>query len=191
MTSQGVTCNQSEFGATVPDSSTWPKFSEPDEATALNISGFTTRNGCTRPRLPDAGCDLPGTGMTTMAEQSGNDALLKSGTLSPNPWDLTLSGQNDWQYNQGTRTEDKAPQGCDPSAASSAGMARRPRCCSRPQTHRTTTTTELLRLWSTDRHQRHPYSPETTAYPLPESHPRTSLWPILTTGIDEKRVLSG
>ena len=86
--------------------------------------------------------------MITMAEQSGNDALLKSGTLSPNPWDLTLSGQNDWQYNQGTRTEDKAPQGCDPSAASSAGMARRLRCCSRPQTHRTTTTTELLRLWS-------------------------------------------
>ena len=63
--------------------------------------------------------------MTTMSEQSiRNGALLKSGTPSPNPWDLTLSGQNGWHYNEGTRTEDRAPQGCDPSAASSAGMAR-------------------------------------------------------------------
>jgi hypothetical protein len=50
-------------------------------------------------------------------------ALLNSGTLSPNPWDLTLSGQNVWPKLEGTRTEDKAPQGCDLSAASSAGMA--------------------------------------------------------------------
>src|SRR6266566_4526713 len=59
-----------------------------------------------------------------MTEQSTrNEPLLKSGTLSPNPWDLTLSGQNGWSYTGGTRTEDRAPQGCDPSAASSAGMA--------------------------------------------------------------------
>jgi hypothetical protein len=50
-----------------------------------------------------------------------NEALLKSGTLSPHPWDLTLSGQNGWFYT-GTRTEDRAPQGCDLSADSSAGM---------------------------------------------------------------------
>jgi hypothetical protein len=50
-------------------------------------------------------------------------ALPNSGTLSPNPWDLSLSGQNGWPYTEGTRTEDKAPQGCDLSAASSAGMA--------------------------------------------------------------------
>ena len=50
-------------------------------------------------------------------------ALLNSGTLSQNPWDLTLSGQNGWSYTAGTRTEDKAPQGCDLSAASSAGTA--------------------------------------------------------------------
>ena len=50
-------------------------------------------------------------------------ALLSSGTLSPNPWDLSHSGQNGWPYNEGTRTEDKAPQGCDLSADSSAGMA--------------------------------------------------------------------
>jgi hypothetical protein len=49
--------------------------------------------------------------------------LLNSGTLSPNPWDLTLSGQNVWSKLEDTRTEDKAPQGCDLSAASSAGMA--------------------------------------------------------------------
>jgi hypothetical protein len=49
--------------------------------------------------------------------------LPNSGTLSPNPWDLSLSGQNGWPYTEGTRTEDKAPQGCDLSAASSAGMA--------------------------------------------------------------------
>ena len=53
-----------------------------------------------------------------------NGALSNSGTLSPNPWDLTLSGQNVGFYTGGTRTEDKAPQGCDLSADSSAGMAR-------------------------------------------------------------------
>src|ERR1017187_2169096 len=62
--------------------------------------------------------------MTTMTEQSiRNGSLLNSGTLSPNPWDLTHSGQNDRLYNRGIRTGDRAPQGCDPSAASSAGMA--------------------------------------------------------------------
>ena len=59
-----------------------------------------------------------------MTEQSiRNGALLKSGTLSPNPWDLALSGQNGWFYTGRTRTADKAPQGCDLSANSSAGMA--------------------------------------------------------------------
>jgi len=62
--------------------------------------------------------------MITMNELSiRKGTLLKSGTLSPDPWDLTLSGQNGWLYNTGTRTEDKAPQGCDLSAASGAGMA--------------------------------------------------------------------
>ena len=51
-------------------------------------------------------------------------ASSESGTLSPNPWDLTLSRQNVWCTVEGTRTEDRAPQGCDPSAASRAGMAR-------------------------------------------------------------------
>jgi hypothetical protein len=54
-------------------------------------------------------------------------ASLNSETLSPNPWDLTLSGQNvalRADYNRDTRTEDRAPQGCDPSAGPSAGMAR-------------------------------------------------------------------
>ena len=51
-------------------------------------------------------------------------ASSDSGTLSPNPWDLTLSRQNVWCKVEGTRTEDRAPQGCDPSAASRAGMAR-------------------------------------------------------------------
>ena len=46
-----------------------------------------------------------------------------SGTPSPNPWDLALSGQNGWFYTGRTRTADKAPQGCDLSANSSAGMA--------------------------------------------------------------------
>ena len=60
-----------------------------------------------------------------MHEQSiRNGALPKSGTLSPNPWDLTLSGQNVWPYTGDARTEDKAPQGCDLSAGSGAGMAR-------------------------------------------------------------------
>ena len=49
---------------------------------------------------------------------------MNSGTLSPNPWDLSLWSQNVWPYTGGTRTEDRAPQGCDPSAVSSAGMAR-------------------------------------------------------------------
>ena len=59
--------------------------------------------------------------MSEMAIRKG--ASLNSGTLSPNPWDLTLSGQNVWSKLEDTRTEDKAPQGCDLSAASSAGMA--------------------------------------------------------------------
>jgi hypothetical protein len=60
-----------------------------------------------------------------MDEQSiRNGALPKSGTPSPNPWDSARSGQNGWLYNTETRTEDKAPQACDLSAASSAGMAR-------------------------------------------------------------------
>jgi hypothetical protein len=61
-----------------------------------------------------------------MAEQQKpirNPVTLTSGTPSPNPWDLSLPGQNVRLYNGGTRTEDKAPQGCDLSAASSAGMA--------------------------------------------------------------------
>jgi hypothetical protein len=53
-----------------------------------------------------------------------NGAVLNSGTPSPNPWDLTLSRQNVWNKLEGTRTEDRAPQGCDPSADSSAGMGR-------------------------------------------------------------------
>ena len=59
--------------------------------------------------------------MRGMATRKG--ALLNSGTLSPNPWDLTLWGRNVWSTMGGTRTEDRAPQGCDLSAASSAGMA--------------------------------------------------------------------
>jgi hypothetical protein len=47
-----------------------------------------------------------------------NAALLDSGTPSPNPWDLTLSRQNVWSKLEGTRTEDRAPQGCDSSADS-------------------------------------------------------------------------
>jgi len=61
-----------------------------------------------------------------MAEQQKpmrNPVALNSGTPSPNPWDLSLSGQNLRLYKGDTRTEDKAPQGCDLSAASSAGMA--------------------------------------------------------------------
>ena len=41
------------------------------------------------------------------------EAWLNPGTLSPNPWDLSLSGQNVWLYTGDTRTEDKAPQGCE------------------------------------------------------------------------------
>ena len=60
--------------------------------------------------------------MASQTKRKG--ALTNSGTLSPNPWDLSLSGQNVWLYTGGTRTEDKAPQECDLSADSSAGMAR-------------------------------------------------------------------
>ena len=59
--------------------------------------------------------------MARPAKRKG--ASLNPGTLSPNPWDLSLSGQNVWHYTGDTRTEDKAPQGCDLSADSSAGMA--------------------------------------------------------------------
>ena len=75
------------------------------------------------PAIPDAGGDLAGASMIPMPGPR-NEALLNSGTLSPNPWDLTLSSQNVcWRYTEATRTEDKAPQGCDLSADSSVGMA--------------------------------------------------------------------
>src|ERR1035441_3234667 len=74
--------------------------------------------------LPDAGSDPPG-GVTFMnGATKRRSAFLESGTLSPNPWDLTLLGRNVWRTVEGTRTEDRAPQGCDPSAGSRAGMAR-------------------------------------------------------------------
>ena len=47
--------------------------------------------------------------------------------------------QPEWlDYTEGTRTEDKAPQGCDLSAASSAGMAR---AASTPEPSQTQTQT--------------------------------------------------
>src|SRR5450755_1161704 len=61
-----------------------------------------------------------------MAEQEQSirkESLIDSGTLSPNPWDLSLSGQNRMFYTERHWTEDRAPQGCDPSADSSAGIA--------------------------------------------------------------------
>jgi hypothetical protein len=70
---------------------------------------------------------------------------MESGTLSPNPWDVTLSGQNDCltlkapersighdheRRPMQTFSPDKVTsaslplvKGCDPSAASGAGMA--------------------------------------------------------------------
>src|SRR5450756_1648225 len=75
--------------------------------------------------LPDAGCGLPGW-VTSMggAKKRRKRAPVESGTLSPNPWDLTLCSQNVWVTLGGTRTEDRAPQVCDLSAGSRAGMAR-------------------------------------------------------------------
>jgi len=60
--------------------------------------------------------------MITACTATRKGRLFKSGTLSPSPWDLSLWGQNVWLYTGGTRTEDKAPQGCDLSAVLSAGM---------------------------------------------------------------------
>src|SRR5450759_319178 len=76
--------------------------------------------------LPDAGGGPPGrvTLMSGVGTKRRKSASVESGTLSPNPWDLTLSGRNVWCTVEGTRTEDRAPQGCDPSAGSRAGMAR-------------------------------------------------------------------
>src|ERR1035437_4293261 len=63
--------------------------------------------------LPDAGSDPPG-GVTFMnGATKRKSAFLESGTLSPNPWDLTPLGRNVWCTVEGTRTEDRAPQGCD------------------------------------------------------------------------------
>src|SRR5438477_12003098 len=47
------------------------------------------------PAIPDAGDDLAAASMTPMTRPTTrNGASLNSGTLSPNPWDLTPSGQN-------------------------------------------------------------------------------------------------
>src|SRR4051794_9137892 len=49
--------------------------------------------------------------------------MLNSGTLSPNPGIYRFSARMLF-YTEVTCTEDKAPQGCDPSADARAGMAR-------------------------------------------------------------------
>src|ERR1019366_9521853 len=69
--------------------------------------------------LPDTGCGPPGW-VTAMsgATKRRKRASLESGTLSPNPPGLTPLGRNVWCTVEGTRTEDRAPQGCDPSASS-------------------------------------------------------------------------
>ena len=64
--------------------------------------------------------------------------MIKSGTPSPNPWDLSLWGQNGLYYTDGTGTEDKAPQGCALSAHSSAGMVTGGCGCGRPNLRITT-----------------------------------------------------
>src|SRR5674476_1199121 len=57
--------------------------------------------------LPDAGSDPPG-GVTFMnGATKRKSAFLESGTLSPNPWDLTPLGRNVWCTVEGTRTEDR------------------------------------------------------------------------------------
>ncbi len=61
------------------------------------------------------------------------EALIDSGTPSPNPWDLSLSARMDGLHSK-YWTEDRAPQGCDPSAVSRAGMARGGGCGGRPNT---------------------------------------------------------
>lgn len=47
---------------------------------------------------------------------------FEMGAPPPNPRDFSLSRQNDQSYNQSAGAEDRAPQRCDPSAASSAEM---------------------------------------------------------------------
>jgi len=55
-----------------------------------------------KPRLPDAGGDLPDVRATAMTGPTiRKGALLNSGTPSPNPWDLTLAPE--WLfYTEGT-----------------------------------------------------------------------------------------
>ena len=62
--------------------------------------------------------------MTALIQRTRKNTLLDSGTLSPNPWALTLSGQNVWLTSKALERRTGLRQGCDPSAASSAGMAR-------------------------------------------------------------------
>ena len=47
-----------------------------------------------------------------ISENNKEENIMNSGTLSPNPWDLSLLGRNVWPYTGDTRTEDRAPQGC-------------------------------------------------------------------------------
>src|SRR4051794_27713571 len=49
--------------------------------------------------------------MAMSGKATRKGALLNSGTLSPNPWDLTLSGQNVWPKLERTRAEDKPSAG--------------------------------------------------------------------------------
>ena len=54
--------------------------------------GVQSRATAPESRLPDSSSDLPGA--SVIAKPKGKGPLLESGTLSPNPWDLSLSRQN-------------------------------------------------------------------------------------------------
>src|ERR1035438_7886040 len=72
-------------------------------------------------------------------------ALIDSGTLSPNPWDLPLSGQNGWPTLKALERRTGLRRGCDPSADSNAGTARGG-CC-RGRLNTTPTTSSGLSLF--------------------------------------------
>src|SRR5271157_2645699 len=100
----------------------WCRRREPGSATgsaSKTTSGHTRAWTTKHPR----GCISPAAREDDERVPHAEGTFSELGALPPIPRDLSLWGQNVGKYNARTGAEDRATQGCDPSAVSSAGMA--------------------------------------------------------------------
>src|SRR5216683_4411174 len=100
----------------------WCRRREPESATG---SASITTSGRIRAWITEhpRGCICQAARECDEPVPQAEGTFFELGALPPVPRDLSLWGQNVGKYNARTGAEDRATQGCDPSAVSSAGMA--------------------------------------------------------------------